>query len=196
MRTIIAALAIAGIILGSIVGAFTGAGIMIYDIYSDGPNFMKGFELFSLSSILLLVTVSAYMLTKVLTASEVMANIMGKYLQNEMVKEIEKNIANPQTNPLAAFFGMGNFPGQGTIKMATMDEHGNIVPLGERTFSSPEELIKHRNDILNNAFGNAPKKLEDMTIEELKAEEKKAVENQEFELAACIVNLIQERAKA
>lgn len=191
MKTIAGVLAIAGLLLCTIAGTITGVGIMIYDLLSGGDNFMQGFTVFSLSATLLLVTVIAYMVSKLMTASQKIADVLEKTLQDEM------NHEHPSTfNPLEAFFRMGAFPGQGTIKMATIDENGNFIPLGEKQFSSHEELIKHRNDILSKSFQNAPKKLEDMTNEELKQEEKKAVDSQNFELAACIVNLIQERTKA
>lgn len=203
MRTIFFALSLALLILFAAAGMVIGAGIMIYDLYSDGPNFMQGFTVFSLSSILFLVSITSFIVSKVLTNTEVIADVLSRFMAHEMKKELAAG-----GNPLHQLFqnlGMGGgFPGmpgqmKGSIKMTGMDEDGNIIPLGEREFNSPEEFIKHRNEILANAFGKHPggakKKFEDMTIQELESEEQKAIDSQNFELAAAVRDLIKEKRK-
>lgn len=54
---------------------------------------------------------------------------------------------------------------------------------------------KMTTEMIMNMFGIKNKKLEDMTIEELRVEEKKAVDNQNFELAANIVAMIESKEK-
>jgi hypothetical protein len=124
-------------------------------------------------------------------------------MAHEMKKELSAG-----GNPLHQLFqnlgmGGGEFPGMpgmsGSIKMSSIDEEGNITPLGEKEFSSPEEFLKYRNEILQKAFGKKPgstkKKFEEMTVSELEAEEKKAIETQDFELAAAVRDLIKEKKK-
>lgn len=196
MKTILFAISLALLVLFSAISAFVGAGIMIYDLYSGGSNFMQGFNIFCLGSILFLVSVTSYMITKTLTNTEILADVMSKYIANEMAKEMKVNI-----NPLQQLFG-GGFPpgmnmGTGSIKLSSIDKDGNITPLGEREFNNPEELLKYRNEILNKAFGAKPgkKQIQDMSTEELKEEEKKAVDNQQFELAAAIRDVLNRRLK-
>lgn len=154
---------------------------------------MHGFTVFTLSAILFFASTTAYIVTKILTNTDILADSMVKFLEHEMDKE------DSGVNPLQALFGKMGLPGMGagSIKMARMDEDGNITPLGEKSFSSPEELIKHRDELLAKAFGSKPdkKKIQDMSLEELQAEEIKAVGAQDFELAAAIRDLMEEKKK-
>lgn len=202
MKTLFVALSLALLVLCSAAGIVFGAGTMIYDLYSGGSQFTTGFYIFSLSSILFLVSIASFMISKVLTNTEVIADVLAKFLANEMKKELAAS-----GNPLHQLFqnmGMGRgFPGMpgmsGSIKMSSIDEDGNITPLGEKEFSSPEEFIKYRNEILQQAFGKKPgntkKPFEEMSITELEAEEQKAIDSQEFELAAAVRDLIKEKKK-
>jgi hypothetical protein len=202
MKTLFFAASLALLVLFSFVGIIVGAGTMIYDLYSSGPNFMQGFTIFSLSSILFLVSVTAFIATKILTNTEIMADVMAKFVAHEMKKEMSGG-----GNPLQQFLqnlGMGGgFPGMpnisGSIKMASVDEDGNITPLGEKEFKNPEEFLKYRNEILQKAFGKNPtktkKKFEEMSIQELESEEQKAIDSQNFELAAAVRDLIKEKRK-
>lgn len=199
MKTLIFALTLALIIAFGAISSAIGVGFMIYDIYSGGNNFMQGFTIFSLGSILFLAGTTSYIVTKTLTNTEVLADVLARFIENEMRKE-DGSIQNPIQSLFGNLFGPGNLPGipgQGTIRMATIDKDGNFKDLGEEKFSSPEEFLKHRNDILNRAFGGKQeqdkKKFEDMTLEELRTEEKQAVESQSFELAAALRDLINEK---
>ena len=195
MRAIFFAALLALLILFAAVSALFGGGIMVNALYTSGPNFMQGFQIFCLGSILFLIAVTSYIVTKILTNTEFLAEVLTKMVAKE-INKAEGNI-----NPLQAMFGqMGNMPpGMGTFKVARMDEDGNITPIGESKFSTPEELMKHRHEILAKAFGykpeNVKKKFEDMTLAELESEEKKAVDGQQFELAAALRDLIEERKK-
>lgn len=190
MKSIFAALILALIVLFSGVSAIFGLGIMVYDLYSGGNEFMHGFTVFCLGAILFFTSTVAYIASKILTNTDIIADSMIKFIENEMQKEVEQN-------PLQALFGKMGLPGMGSgsIKMARMDEDGNITPLGEKTFGSHEEMIKHRDELLHKAFGfkSDKKKIQDMTLEELQAEEIKAVGSQNFELAAAIRDLMNEK---
>lgn len=179
MKTLIYALSIALLLLISAAGAIIGLGQMVHAILTDKTNFLQAFEIFSLSTILFVVVLTSYMIAKVLTNTEIIAEVMTKFIQNEMAK----NSFNPMQ-------GIQNLLGMGMPKIITLDES---------QFSSSEEFQKHRDELLRKAFGYNPgdvqKKLEQMSIEELKIEEKKAVDNQNFELAAAIVSLIEEKKK-
>jgi len=199
MKSIFFAIMMALIILFSGITALTGVGMMVIDIATNGHNLIKGFEVFSLSMILLFVTITSYITTKILTGTDVLVDVMTRFLDNE----ISKSNKNPINNSIQSLFsnlgGLGGFQGTTSIQIGKMDEDGNITPMDEQTFSSTEEFMKHRDEILAKAFGHKPtevkKKLADMSVEELKVEEKKAVDKQDFELAAAIVNLIEEKKK-
>lgn len=193
MKSLVFALTLALVVIFSFISSLVGIGIMIYDLYSGGSQFMHGFTVFSLSAILFFAATTAYIVTKILNNTDILADSMVKFLEHEMDKEV------PVINPIDALFGKMGLPGMGagSIKMASMDEDGNITPLGEKTFNSHEEMVKHRDELLSKAFGfkSDKKKIQDMSLEELQTEEIKAVDAQDFELAAAIRNLIQSKAK-
>jgi hypothetical protein len=193
MKSIFAALTLALIVLFSGISAIFGIGIMAYDLYSGGDEFMRGFTIFCMGATLFFAATVAFIVTKILTNTDVIATSMVKFFEHEIEKEETK------INPMQAFFGRMGLPemGNGSIKIATLDEDGNITPVGEKTFTSHEEMIKHRDELLANAFGYKPEKaktkFEDMTLAELESEEKKAVDGQQFELAAAIRDLMNEK---
>lgn len=86
-----------------------------------------------------------------------------------------------------------DLPKSGSITIAKVGEDGSITPIERREFNSSDELDAIRKELLNKAFGNKEKKLEDMTIEELETEREKAVDAQEFELATAIRDLINQK---
>lgn len=193
MKSLFFALLLAVMVFCAGATAVVGFGIMIWDLYSGGPNFMTGFNVFFLGAILFFVSTTSYIITKVLTNTEILSDVMSRFLANEMQK-------GPNQNPLQNLFSQMGFPGATTsIKVARMDEDGNITPMSEADFDSADEMLKHRDEILSKLFGNNPierkKKIQEMTIEELQAEEKKAVSVQDFELAAAIKNLLDEKQK-
>lgn len=194
MKLASAALGITFLILCSVIGIITGFGMMIYDIFVSHTGLGQDFMIFAISTTMFLTTVVAYIATKILARTDALTEVIIKYFQNEMLKEAKQHMpsGNPFSPLMNLFQGQG-FPGPGTVSISSMDENGNIIPLGEKTFSSHEELIKHRNEILQKHFGSVNKDLKDMSIEELHIEEKKAVAAQDFELAASIVNLIEEK---
>jgi len=186
------AIVLAFLVLFSAVATLCGAVIMVYDLYSGGSNFMQGFTIFCLSSILLLVSIISYIVTKTLSNTEVLSEVLATFVANELKKE---SSANPLQGIFGNMFGgPGMPPNITTIKMGKMNEDGSITPLGE---SSTEDFIKNRDSILAKAFGfkgpEAQKKFEDMNLDELKVEEKKAVDSQQFELAAALRDLISEK---
>jgi hypothetical protein len=193
MKSLVFAITLAFVVLFSAVSTLVGASIMVYNLYTGGPGFMHGFEVFCLSAILFFTSTTAYIATKILTNTDVIADSMIKFFEHEMRKE------EVGMNPLQALFGKMGLPGMGagSIKMARMDEDGNITPLGEKTVSSPEELIKHRDELLFKAFGAKPgkKDIKEMSLEELEIERQQAVDSQKFELAAAIRDLIEEKKR-
>lgn len=199
MKTLLFALTLALIMTFAAVSSICGIGIMVYDVYSSGNNFMQGFTIFSLGSILFLVGITSYIVTKILTNTEILADVMTKFVENELRKE-----ENP-INPMESIFGnmfksnLPGLPGQITVKTAHLDKNGNLIETGEEKFSSTKDFINHRNEILARAFGSTQeqhkKKFEDMDLEELRNEEKNAVDAQSFELAAALRDLINEKEK-
>lgn len=175
-------------LVSSIVGTIVGMCMMAYQIYTGKYEFLPAYTTMALSLVLFLVTVTAYMITKVMTSTEIIAESLIKLIQ------MDSGIA-PQ-NPLGALFG-GLVNGPGTIQVSKMDDDGKLVPFAEKQFSTPEEFIKYRNELVAKALSKdgGKKKLEDMSIEELTKEEKKAVESQDFETAAAIVSLIEEKKR-
>ncbi len=200
MKNIFFALSLTVIMLFSFVAAVAGAGIMAYDAYSGGPNFTHGFNVFCLGTILFFVTISSYMITKILTSTSIIADVMTKFIEHEMTKTV-----NQPENPFTKLFGgLGNnglpgFGATGTLSISSLDEDGTITPLGETNFTNAEDLIKNRDEILNRAFGPKSgiqkKDINDMTIDELQAEEQLAISQQDFELAAAVRDLVLEKTK-
>jgi hypothetical protein len=189
MRALIFAALLGLTLIFSLASAVFGVFIMFSSITNSSADLMQGFTIFCLGTILFFVTSIAYIVTKILTNTDVLTDVLTKMLLRE------QNNAQP-VNPFQALFGHG---GMGTIKVAGVDENGNITPMGESQFNSTEDLLKQRNDILAKAFGWKPetskKKFEDMTMTELESEEKKAVDGQQFELAAALRDLIEQRKK-
>jgi len=187
MKSILFALTLALIVLFSGIAAIFGVGIMAYDLYSGGPNFMKGFTVFCLSTTLFFSTTVAYMITKIITNTDTIAESLIR-----LVEHVEQN--QQPINPLQALlgkFGIQSMTGPGTIKTSIFKSDGTITPLEEKTFNSNKE----RDEIILKAFSSKPgkKSIHEMTITELKDEEKKAVDSQDFELAIAIRDLMNEK---
>lgn len=188
MKTIFFSLTLALIVLFAGISTIFGSAIMAYDLYSGGPNFMQGFIVFCLGATLFFSASIAYIVTKTFNNTDTISDSLIKLL--EFLNESNQPPANPLQD-LFSKFGMG-MPGlNGTIKTSIMNEDGTITPLGEKTFSSNQE----RDDIIFKAMGTRPgmKDFKDMTIPELQAEEKKAVDSQNFEVAAAIRDLMNEK---
>lgn len=163
-KSIFFALSLALIMLSSAIAGLTGIFIMGVDLYTGGDNFMHGFTVFSLGTILFFVCTTAYIATKVLTNTEVLANTMTKYIEYEIGKQ---TVANP-------FQMFGQFSGS-TMEIININRPGSME------------------DMLGNIFGHRPevKTMDQMSVDELKTEEKKAVDSQDFERAATIRELIE-----
>lgn len=181
MKNLVVGFSIFSLIILSAGAALFGAGIMAYSLYS-GTNLLTGFIIFCLGSILFSSIVIAYMVSKILTSTTVMVDA----LENLVVNEIEKHT---NINPFSALFNnVGGMPTISSIKIARMDEEGNMTSLDDQdqNLSGLEGIIKSLsvNPIVE-------KTLEEMTIEELNAELKKDLEGQGYERAAKIRDIIQ-----
>jgi hypothetical protein len=194
MKYLFAILAMGLVMLGSFAASITGIVFMVSDLVTHNGNFFQGFQIFALGTILLMATIAAYTQAQILNNTKIIGEALAEYMTHQMNKEQ----AGGGLPNLASILG-GGFPMHGMLKMSRMDENGNIVPFMEKEFNSPEEFIKYRNEILTKAFGFKPeeteKKLEEMSIEELKLKEKEASDNQKFELAAMIRDLISKKSK-
>lgn len=192
MKKLISSIILGSILMFSVVVAVMGALLMTDSFFNHGASGMKGFQMFCLGTILFVVILSGYMLSRILSYTEVIVDTLTTLVEHTL----NKAQTSQSLNPLQALFGNLGLPGSGTIKMATLDEDGKVVPFMEKEFNNHEEFIKHRDELLSKAFsGNNKKKVEDMTLEELQEEEKKAVSIQNFELAACIRDAINEKTK-
>lgn len=197
MRTLFFAASLAVLVFASAITSLISFGSIIVNFYQGEPV-MNSFQVFALSTILFLVSVISYIVTKTLTNTELMAKVLAEQLERQLEKEMEENskrMGGP--NILSSLLGgMMGGPGQTSVSITAFDKNGNAISMGDKTFDNPEELIKYRDEILEKYFGKKPagkKEMKDMTVEELKAEEKKAVDNQDFELAAAIKSLIDEK---
>ena len=158
MKAILFALTLGVIIIFSAICSLTGAGIMIHDLIVPGPNFMMGFNIFCLSTILFFVTITSYIVTKVLTTSELMADVLTSLVENELAKS-QKN-----SNPIQTMLNNMGFsgPGSGTsVQIARIEKDGTVTPITD------DNIIKKRDEILNQFFGAKPgkKDIKDMTLE-------------------------------
>jgi len=189
------------IFLGAISSIF-GIYTMIADL-SEGGEAIKGFMYLSLGIILSLSMLTIYSIGALTEATKILGDLMFKQTQKDMMGSLfggapRMGGGGQGENPLADLFRKiaedsrrGEF-GTGKIKISKMDKDGNIHSLGEKEFSSHEELIKFRDEILSGEYGKDID-LKDMSVEELKQEENRAVIAQKFELAASIRDLILEK---
>lgn len=195
MKYIFAALALAVLILSGMAAAVTGIVFMINDLVSHNGNFFQGFVIFALGIIMTAALGIAYTQAQTFNNTKIIGEALAEYITHQMQKE---QAGNGLPSLAQILGGGGGFPMHGMMKMSRIDEHGNIVPFMEKEFNSPEEFIKYRNEILTKAFGFKPeeteKKLEEMSIEELEAKRKEAADNQQFELAAMIRDLISKKS--
>ena len=193
---------ITSLILFSIIAELAGLYIMIHDAVDGGGEFMKGFTLFSLGTIMFICTSIAYLVTKAIANTEKIADALADLISHTIDKEAQAAGGfNPSgINPLMDLFKQfpGSNIGSTTINVSSIDEEGNISPMMTKTFDNPEEFLKHRDEIFAKAFGTQPKdakkKIDDMSIEELKIMEKEAVESQNFELATAIRDCIKQKS--
>lgn len=190
-------------ILVGAVSAIFGVYTMISDI-SDGGELIKGYMYFSLGIILALSMLTIYAIGALTDAVKILGDLMFKQTKKDMIQNMFGGGmgGSPQDgkgeHPLAQLLKRiaedtrnGEF-GNGKIKITRMDKDGNMHSLGEREFKSHEDLIRFRDEVLSGAFGKDVD-LKDMTVEQLQQEEIKAVDKQDFELAASIRDLINEK---
>lgn len=167
MKQLFFALSIGAVLLCAFAAAATGAGVMIYDVVTHGNQFMKGFELFGIGGILFVVTISAYILCQVQEKQNIFAQSLADFMQFSMDNE-EENHNHWETN--------------------------------HQQFDSEEEFIEHRDQVIANTMGlkveNAKRKLELMSVSELKQEKIKAVADQNFEYAGAIHDVIERKKKS
>lgn len=190
------------ILVGAVFALF-GVYTMISDV-SEGGEIIKGFMYFSLGTILALSMLTIYAIGALTDAVKILGDLMFKQTKKDMISNMfgggNPMGGSPQgEHPLAQLLKRiaedtrnGEF-GNGKIKITRMDKDGNMHSLGEREFKSHEDLIKFRDEVLSGAFGKDVD-LKDMTIEQLQREELNAVEKQDFELAASIRDLINEKS--
>ncbi|MCC7514216.1 MAG: hypothetical protein IT212_05965 [Bacteroidia bacterium] len=172
-------LALGAIMLFSLGTAATGAGIMIYDAVKHGTDFMKGFELFGIGSILFIVTLSAYMISDISNNVKTIASSLADYMESELNEE-ESN------SPMFMFRAMQTFASS-----------------PQNSFESKEKFLDHRNEAIVNHLvnnmglnqENAKRKFEIMSLEELQSEKAKAEGEQNYELAAMFRDAIEEKKK-
>ncbi len=189
---------------------FAGALSAIFGIYtmiadlSQGGEIIKGFMYFSLGVILAVSMLILYSISALTEATKILGDLLFKQAKKDMIGNIfgggSPHMGGDHSgeHPLAQLFKKiaedsknGEF-GTGKIKITKMDKDGNIHSLGEREFKSHDELIKFRDEVLSGEYGKDTD-LKDMTLEQLKNEELKAVVAQKFELAASIRDLILEK---
>jgi len=170
----------------------------VYTMVSDalhGSDIGRGFLFFSLGILIIGVAAILY------TLGAVLNNL--KDMNLNLIPLLMQGKGEQPQNPLADLFNhfknnmdrneMPDFPLSGSMTIAKMNEDGSITPLEKREFSSPEEMHQFRDEMLKKAFAKKDKKLEDMSIQELEVERDKAVDEQNYELAAAIRNLIEEK---
>lgn len=196
MRTLFFAGFLAILVLATAITSLISLGSIAINFYQGQP-LMDSFQVFALSTLLFLVAVVSYIVTKTLTNTELIAKVLAEQLERELERDEMQQRRMGGPNILSSLLGgMMGGPGQTSVSITAFDKNGNAINMGDKTFDNPEDLIKYRNEVLEKYFGKKPagkKEMKDMTLEELKAEEKKAVDNQDFELAASIKSLIDEK---
>lgn len=190
---------VTSLILFSLIADVAGIYVMVSSAINHTDNFMTGFTLFSFGTLLFLAISIAYLVTKANENLNLIANTLADFIDHTLDKEAAeatggfKVPSNPLMDLLKGKFPGGTF-GSTTINVSSVDEEGNISPMITKTFDSPEEFFKHRDEIIAQAFGTQPKdvkkQIDEMTIEELQEKEKEAAAAQKFELAAAFRDAI------
>jgi len=198
-KTLTSMLFITSMILFSLIADVAGVYIMISSAINHTSDFMTGFTLFSLGTIMFLCVSIAYLITKANNSLELIAGALADFIDHSLDKEAAEATGGFKvpTHPLLDLL-KGKFPGgsfgQTTINVSSIDEEGNISPMMTKTFDNPEDFFKHRDEIIAQAFGTQPKdvkkQIDEMTIEELQEKEKEAAAAQKFELAAAFRDAI------
>lgn len=190
-KTLASMLFITSLLLFAFIAEIAGVYIMVHDVITGGNEFMKGFTLFSLGTLIFICTSIAYLVTKTIANTEKIANALADLIDHTLDKEAQaaggfKMPGNPLMDLFKKFPGMNM--GSTTINVSSIDEEGNISPMMTKTFDNPEDFLKHRDEIFAKAFGTQPKdakkKIDDMSIEELQEKEKEAADAEKWELAA------------
>ena len=177
MKKIIFALLIAFIGISSALAASVGFFIFIESVIKGG-NYMTGVYMFFLGIISFFVLVSTYMISTALKQLELIIPLLSELTDLTLNKK-----------PTGLFDGL-NMTGT-TIKMSEIDEHGNITPISDKTMGIDSTPLIN---IISQMWGKPREnKLEDMTIEELNQEREKAVRDSNFERAAQIRDIIENK---
>jgi len=159
------------VILGiSFACSILGISLMTYDLLKDRQSLFQDFQLFSLSTIMLLTTFCLLFLVKATANIEAILDSLVNYFTHEIDKSSEESSEEPKKN--IAPFILGHWNGDNFESSFK----GMIIDIGGGIF-------------------RYNKTLEDMNTEELEEEKVKAIENQEFERAAKIKSLIENKNK-
>ena len=175
-----------------------------YTIFTDKAHLFEGITLLSLGLVMAFCIGIFFFLSKVLMES---TKINMELLQ--MVTQLQMNQMSskgPASNPFSMLSNLlKGFPGtmggpdmESSIQILGTDEHGNIKPMAEHTFKPGEDKDEILAKMLNIAFGNgkpAKKAIEEMGLEELKAELEKALAEEKYEKASLLRNKINELEK-
>lgn len=147
------------------IGFIHGAYRMAYTLLYDKSEFFQSFEIFSLSAILLFVSITSFLIVRILANTDLLMSGLSKLMNTQRDKP---NIQAIRLSP---------------IQMdETMDE--NLSKVFGTLFGHLSEKSKQT---------EGDKKLEDMTLEELKDARNKAIEKQDYEGAAKIREIINKK---
>jgi len=191
----------------SLIAEVAGVYYMIDSSINNTGEFMRGFTLFSLGAILFITTSIAYLVTKAIANTEKIADSLTKlmeyFIEKDSTERVRSSLFPPNSkNPLMDLFK--DFPGgqfgSTTVNISAIDEDGNVSPLTTKSFDNIEDFFKHRDEIIAEAFGTKPKdvkkKLDEMSIEELKEKEKQAANEEQWDLAAAYRDAIWRKNKS
>lgn len=170
-------------------------------IFQSRPDLnFEGLILFSLGLVIAFCIGIFFFLSKILMES---TKINIELLQ--MLTQLKMNQMSSRdstSNPLSMLSKLLKvFPEtdiESNIQILGTDEHGNIKPMAEHTFKPGEDKDEILAKMLNIAFGKekpAKKVIEEMGLEELKAELKKALAEEKYEKASLLRNKINELEK-
>ena len=182
MRKILASIIIGLLCLSSVIASLIGIFIMIQSAVTEQGNLMTGFQLFSLGLILFFLILSTYMISNILKYNELIASSLTNLIEFTMTKDTKSS------HPFESLF-----KNLGSIKMAEIDENGDVKPI---TGATPGfDIITKLFDIKNNKDKLESIPLENWTIEELMIEKEKAVQASDFEKAARFRDAIENKKK-
>jgi uncharacterized protein YneF (UPF0154 family) len=174
----------------------------VFTLFTGSANLFEAIVFIGMGLILAFcIGITFFVANVTMESTKINAELLQMVVQMQM-----QNRGQAPTNPLSMLSNLlKGFPGtmggpdsEASIQILGTDENGNIKPMAEHTFKPGEDKDEVLAKMLNIAFGKekpAKKAIEEMGLEELKAELEKALSEEKYEKASLLRNKINELEK-